>query len=187
MENLFRVMKTGLQVIDAMTKQLVSVSADTSVFDCAVLMRKEHVGSIIVEEKGAIDGIVTEQDMLYKIVCENKDPKNTKVREIMTHDVAIINPDNDIADAMIKMSQLNIRRLPVVEEGKLVGMLTHKDILKIEPQLFELLVDKLELREEKNKPINRIGEKEGICQLCGEYATFLFEQDSVFVCKECRE
>jgi signal-transduction protein with cAMP-binding, CBS, and nucleotidyltransferase domain len=180
-------MKTGLSVIEAMTKNLVSVSPKTTVFEVAKLMKREHVGSVIVEENKKLIGILSEQDLVYKIVAQSKDPKKTLVKEIMVDDVISINPENDITEAMLKMSKLNVRRLPVVEEGKIVGMLTMKDILKVEPQLFELIVDKIELREENNKPINLVGEREGICELCNNYTPFLFEMDESLVCKDCRE
>ncbi len=180
-------MKTGLKVIDAMTKKPITVSPDTTVFEVASIMKNEHVGNLIIEDKGKLKGIVTEQDLVYKIVAESNNPKKTLVKDIMTKKVVAIEPNKDITDAMLKMSKLNVRRLPVIEDHKIVGILTQKDILKIEPQLFELIVDKIELREEKNKPIHRVSEREGICQLCGNYAAFLFEQDGVMVCKDCRE
>ena len=179
-------MNTGLKVIDAMTKKPVTVSPDSSIHETALKMKKEHLGSVLVEEKGKLIGILSEQDLVYKIIAQNKNPKKTPVRDIMIKDVISINPDKDITDAMLKMSKLNVRRLPVIEDDKLVGVLTLKDILKVEPQLFELIVDKIELREENSKPINIVGEREGICELCSNYTPFLFEQDESLVCKDCR-
>ncbi len=180
-------MKTGLKVIDAMTKEPITVTPNKTAFECAALMKKEHVGSVIVENKGKIAGILSEQDLVYNLVADNKNPKKTLVKDIMTKEVITISPNKDITDAMLKMSELNVRRLPVVEEGKIVGMLTLKDVLKIEPQLFELIVDKIELREQRLKPINRVGDREGICELCNNYTPFLFNQDDSMVCKDCRD
>jgi CBS domain-containing protein len=180
-------MKTGLKVLDAMTKQPVTVSPNATTFETASMMKKEHVGSVIVENKGKLVGILSEQDLVYKVIANNKNPKTTLVKDVMTKDVVTINPDVEITDAMLKMSKVNVRRLPVTENDNIVGMLTMKDILKIEPQLFELVVDKIELREEQSKPIYKIGEREGICELCSNYAGFLFEQDGAMVCKDCRE
>ena len=170
-------MRTGLRVIDAMTKEPVTVTPDTSVFECAKKMKKEHLGSVIVQDKERLAGIISEQDLVHKIIASGVSSKKTPVKEIMTTDVVTITPDKDITDAMLKMSALNVRRLPVTEGAQLVGVLTMKDILKVEPQLFELIVDKIQLREEKLKPINRVG----------DYASFLFEQDDSLVCKDCRE
>ncbi|MBN2367923.1 CBS domain-containing protein [Candidatus Woesearchaeota archaeon] len=180
-------MKTGLKVMDAMTRSAVTVSPETSVFECAKKMKEERLGSLIIQEKGKLSGILSEQDLVHKIIAKGINPKKTPVKDIMTSEVVSISPEKDITDAILKMSLMNVRRLPVVEDSNIVGILTSKDILKIEPQLFEVLVDKMELREEKRKPINRIGEREGICELCGNYANYLFEQDEIMVCKYCKE
>ena len=97
----------------------------------------------------------------------------------------MISPSDDIYDALIKMRDSNIRHLPVVEHGKMVGLLTLKDILKIEPQLFELLVEKFELREETRKPINRIISNEAICQGCGAYAEDVKKIKGSLLCERC--
>lgn len=180
-------LKTGLNVIDAMTKKLISVVPTTSAFECAKILKKEHLGSVVVKDKGKLLGIVSEQDLVYKIIAKSIEPKKTKISEIMTKKVITISPDKDITDAMLKMSKFNVRRLPIVENGKILGMLTMKDVLKIEPQLFELIVDKLDLREENHKPIHLVGEREGICEYCSNYTEFLFEMDESLVCKACRE
>ena len=85
------------------------------------------------------------------------------------------------------MKEKNIRHLPVVSDGKMVGLLTLKDILKIEPQLFDLLVDKFEVREEERKPINNLPEKEGVCQECGKYAEELLDKEGTLICPNCAE
>ena len=180
-------MKSGLKVIDAMTKIPVTITPDASIFECASKMKDEKIGSVIVEQKGKITGIITEQDLVYKVVAENMSPKKTQVKDVMTKEVITITPDKDMTEAIMLMSQLNVRRLPVVEHNKILGILTMKDILKIEPQLFDMIVDKIELREEQSKPINRIGDSEGVCELCDNYSDILFEQSGVMVCRNCKE
>ena len=83
------------------------------------------------------------------------------------------------------MRDNNIRHLPVVENNEMVGLLTIKDILKIEPQLFDLIVEKFELREESRKSINRIIPEEGICQACGEYSEKVKEINQTTLCENC--
>ena len=180
-------MKTGLKVIDVMTREPVSVEPSISALACAILMKKEHLGSILVSKGDKLIGIVTEQDLVYKVIAGGRDPKITQVGEVMSEKLVTVSPELDINDAIIRMSDLNVRRLPVVDEGRSIGMVSIKDILKVQPALFDLIVDKIELMEEKSKPINKVGEREGICQLCGEYANYLFEQEEIFVCKNCIE
>ena len=83
------------------------------------------------------------------------------------------------------MRDNNIRHLPVVENNEMVGLLTIKDILKIEPDLFDLIVEKFELKEENRKPINRIIPTEGICQECGEYSEKVKELNDTILCENC--
>ncbi len=180
-------MDTGLKVLDAMTKRPVTVSHGTKISKAAEKMKQEKVGSVLIQKKGKLIGILSEQDLVYKIVAHGLDPKETRVNQIMTKDVVTISPDEDIREAMIRMNKSNVRRLPVTHNTKIVGMLTMKDILKIEPELFELIIDKFDLKEEKSKPIHRVGEREGICQMCGNYTDFLFDQEDIFVCIYCKE
>ena len=180
------ILKTGFKVSDAMTEQPVTISSNLTLKEAASLMAKKHVGSLIIKEKGKVQGIMTEKDMVRKGIAKGKDPVKTKVKEVMNPKFNTIDPDADIFDALKVMRDLNIRHLPVVRGKEMIGLLTLKDILKIEPDLFDLLVDKFELREEERKPIYNIGEKEGICNTCGEYAQKLYSKDGVMICKKCK-
>ncbi len=179
-------MKTGYKVCDAMTEKPITISPDLSLQECAKIMADHHVGAVIVHSK-ELNGIITEQDIVRKSVINNDKPSVRKASEIMETMIHTIEPEKDIYDALIHMREKNIRHLPVMSGGEMVGLLTLKDILKIEPQLFDLIVEKFELREEERKPINTQNEKEGICQECGKYAEELVESDGVFVCQKCVE
>lgn len=136
-----------------MTQKPVVISSDITIEECAVLMQNKHVGSLIIMESKNIIGIITEQDIVRKVVARKEDPKKTRVKNIMATELMTIGPNADIYDALVIMRDNNIRHLPIVYSGNLVGYLTIKDILKIEPQLFEIIVEKFQLREENRKPI----------------------------------
>jgi len=176
-------MKSGIKVADAMTINPVSVSPDISLLECSKIMSDKHVGAIVVKDWNSL-GILTEQDIVRKAVAKGLDV-NRNVRGLVEKDLITISPLNDIYDALIKMRDNNIRHLPVVSHNEMVGLLTIKDILKIEPQLFDLIVEKFELREEGRKPINRIIPAEGICQECGEYSEKVKETNETVLCEEC--
>lgn len=178
-------MKTGYNVIDAMTKRPIFVGPETTLQECAKIMAKKHVGGLIIKENNVLKGIMTEQDVVRKIIAKGKDPRNVPVREVMETKITTIKPDKDIFDAIIMMRDKNIRHLPVMDNEKMLGLLTMKDVLKIEPQLFDLLIEKFELREEENKPIHNIGENEGVCETCGEYFPKLYEVDGSMMCFKC--
>jgi len=184
-------MKTGYRVCDLMTRKPIAVSPELTVGECAKLMREKNVGSLVVREGDLLRGYITEQGIIHKIIAQDKDPKNTTVRDIMITKVAAIAPNRDIYDALVMMRDLDIRQLPVLDaenNNKLVGLLTIKDVLKIQPQLFDVLVEKIELREAEKKPIfGRRDALEGTCDACGAYSRHLLELEGEFLCKACRE
>jgi signal-transduction protein with cAMP-binding, CBS, and nucleotidyltransferase domain len=180
-------MKTGYKVCDAMTEKPVTIGKNISLVDCANMMKEHHVGAMIVNEKEGLF-ILTEQDIVRKAVASGLDPKKTKVSDLMTKAEYTIEPQQDIFEALVIMRDFNIRHLPVVDGKNMIGLLTLKDVLKIEPQLFDLMVDKFELREEERKPLKmKPRTNEGVCNTCGNYAEALFEKDGVMVCEECAQ
>ncbi len=146
-------MKTGYTVADAMTHEPVMITPNKTLRDAAKIMEKEHVGALLVKEDDKIVGIITEQDMVRKGIAGAGNPSQKKIKEIMATDLVTTTPDEDIFEALRIMRDYNFRHLPVMNEGKFVGLVTLKDILKIEPDLYEILVEKIELREEERKPL----------------------------------
>ncbi len=145
--------KTGFTVADAMTQAPIAISPIKTLRDAARLMEKEHVGSLLVKENDKIIGIVTEQDMVRKGIAGLGNTALKKVREIMETNLVTTAPDEDIFEALRVMRDYNIRHLPVMHDGKFVGLVTLKDILKIEPDLYEIMVEKIELKEMERKPV----------------------------------
>lgn len=180
-------MKTGYKVCDAMTEKPVTVSPNASLQQCAKLMAQEHVGSLLIKEGNKVVGIITEQDIVRKSVVKNELPSNKKAKDIMETNLMTISPEKDVFDALTAMRDYNIRHLPVMDDETLVGFVTLKDILKLQPELFELLLDKFELREEERKPVHLTREKEGSCEVCGEYSEALVYSDGNMVCANCKE
>jgi CBS domain-containing protein len=146
-------LKTGYTVGDAMTVNPVTISSKKTLRDAAKVMAKEHVGSLLVKDDDAIVGIITEKDITRKGVGQPGNPATKKVKEIMAENLVTCAPDEDIFEALRIMRDYDFRHLPVFHDGKCVGLITMKDILKIEPDLYEILVEKIELREMGRKPV----------------------------------
>lgn len=146
-------MNTDFKVIDAMTTKPIQVTSDTSIIECARLMKEHDVGSILVLEDKKLRGIITEHDIIRKAIAEDKEVRSMKASDIMSVNVYTIEPSANLFDAIQLMTELDIRHLPVVNNGEFMGFLTAKDILKIEPALFEIMVQDFELREEERKPV----------------------------------
>lgn len=177
--------KTGYKICDAMTKKPVSVLPETTIEECSLRMLNNHVGSLVITKDAKLLGILSEQDIVRKVIAKKLDPKNLKANDIMIGKVLTIGPEKDIYDALIKMRDSNIRHLPVMNKREIIGLLTLKDILKIQPELFELMVEKFELKEESRKPIFGGPISEGMCEACGFPSTNLREIEGSFLCGRC--
>ena len=180
-------MKTGVLVHDAMTKKPITVSPDASLKKCSELMEKNNIGSVLVEDNKNLIGIITEQDVVRKVVAKGINPIGKKAKDFMSTDVATIEPGMDVFDALNKMKDKDVKTLPVKDDGNVVGILALKDVLKIQPSLFELWVEKMRIRDENTKPIFKTNPKEGICEACGEYFQELLDINGSLLCKKCKE
>lgn len=146
-------MLTGIRVREIMRNKVASTADTMSIMECAQKMAKEEVGSLVIEQNGRVMGIITEQDLARKALAKGLDPKTTKVSELMTKKVHTISPDQDIYEAVLKMGKEKIKHLPVVERDKLMGIISYKDIIKMQPGLIELLSFKSSLPKRMMKKI----------------------------------
>jgi CBS domain-containing protein/ribosomal protein S27AE len=191
-------MKIGIKVGDVMTRNFVSVKPDLSIAQCAKVMVKKRVGSVIVKHGDNLKGILTEGDIV-RTVAGKKNPAKIKVKDIMSKSPVTIGPSEDMYDALVKMRAKKIRWLPVTVKNSVIGLLTIKDILRIEPSLFDIVSEMNPIKEEIEKfkaiKMRKIraslarGEvwiKEGECQECGAYG-ILFNVDERLICEECKE
>jgi signal-transduction protein with cAMP-binding, CBS, and nucleotidyltransferase domain len=136
----------GIRVREIMTRNPISVSMEDSIGAAAKLMKEHGIGSLIVlDSEKKLVGIITEGDIMKKAFLKNK-PTKTKIKYIMTKDVITIHPDDDLYHVSHLMNQKNIRKLPVVEGRNVVGYLTEKDLLKIEPGIMDVLIEKLKVK-----------------------------------------
>lgn len=144
-------MQTGYKVIDIMTNKPVVADKEVTLKEAANIMLQNNVNSLLIIESEKAVGIITDEDLVRKVIAKGLDPKKIKIKDIMEKELITISPEKDIYEAMKVMRDHNIRQLPVIEKDKLVGFLTAKDILKIQPELFDIYIEKYELREEERK------------------------------------
>ena len=129
-----------MKVFEAMTKNPVTVKPNSSVQDAAKIMSEKKIGSIIISGNGEFSGILTERDLVRKVLARGKDPKSVKVNEIMSKPVVRIDEDSDLLDASELMKKKNIRRLVVVDKTKkLVGILSTNDMARVMRRAIEEL------------------------------------------------
>jgi CBS domain-containing protein len=139
-------MGSDLRVGDVMTPKVIVISFGKTTLDVAKLMKKNSVGSVIVVEDKAgkhAKGIITERDIVYKVLAKELDYNDVSVEQIMSKPLRVVKPDTTIEEAAKAMKENRIKRLPVVSENnELIGIVSEGDILKI----FPLVVDLIEER-----------------------------------------
>ncbi|PLW79607.1 inosine-5-monophosphate dehydrogenase [Candidatus Woesearchaeota archaeon] len=175
------------KVYDAMTISPVTVSKEETVQHAAQKMKQNHVASLVVRDGDKFIALVTEKDITRKLAANGLSANDTKVSQIMSSSVRTTSSTADIIKTLSIMSKINQRQMPVVDNGKLVGLLTLKDVLRVQPQLFGLVYENINLKEEDRKPIYKSGHSEGVCESCGLYSQRLVEVDGEMVCAECKE
>ncbi|NIR87626.1 CBS domain-containing protein [Candidatus Bathyarchaeota archaeon] len=120
----------SLKAEDVMIKDVITVESDTTAREVAKLMKKHEIGCLIVMKKGKPVGIVTERDMLKRVLLKSKDPRKTKVGKIMSKPLVVGEPQTDIRDAVRFMIEGKIKKLPIVEDDRLLGLVTFTDIIR---------------------------------------------------------
>lgn len=117
-------------VADIMSSPVVTVEGGANARDGALLMTDRRIGSIVITERGQPIGIVTERDMLERVVSLCRDPCETKMKEIMSSPIISVPGETSILDAMRKMRENRISRLLVTDEGKMIGIVSERDVIR---------------------------------------------------------
>jgi len=119
-------------------QKVLTATAEITVTDAARLMKKKSVGAVmVVKGNGRLAGIFTERDALFRVLAEGRDPKTTRLSDVMTPQPQTITPEKPFGHALLMMYESGFRHVPVVEDGKPVGMVSARDVLGPELQEFE--------------------------------------------------
>lgn len=120
----------SLLVKDVMTKNVMTIESSESVKTAVELMAKYDIGCLIVVSQGKPVGIITERDMLKRVLLKSIDPKIARVEDIMSTPLIASTPENELSEAMRLMNERRIKKLPVVKDDRLVGLLTTTDVFR---------------------------------------------------------
>jgi len=129
----------SLKVEDVMVEDVISVSEKATVREAAELMDKHEIGCLVVVKKGKPVGIVTETDMVKRVIVKPVEPEKTKVSEIMSKPLVVGNPQMDVDEASKIMRKRKIKKLPVVRKGRLVGLVTTTDLVR-SPEVMKMMI-----------------------------------------------
>jgi len=117
-----------MKVRDVMTERIAKAMPETTLEEIAMMMKTENTGAIPVIDEDELIGIVTDRDIVMRCVAEGGDPTQMTAEDIVSEELDTIDPDSEVEEALHMMSQKQIRRLPVVDNGELIGMLSIGDI-----------------------------------------------------------
>jgi CBS domain-containing protein len=173
-----------VKVEDVMSSPVVTIKETDSVLAAAKMMKKHEIGCVVVVGKsGEPKGLITERDVVRRVSAFDLLPSKVEASKSMSKPAATIGASANVTDAAKKMRELKIRRLIVLQGGKLKGIITSNDIVDITPALIDIMAEKSQIG-----PVEKIKESaplSGYCDGCGSWADELKSHDGQFLCDDC--
>ncbi len=128
-------------VKEVMTKKVVTIPENATVFDACLLYRDQKVGCLVVVQGDTCVGIVTERDLIERSICMRRDPEKTLVRDIMSSDIKTVHSLDHVDTALEIMARYHIKKLPVITDNKIVGIITVTDISKTKSDMSKRFIE----------------------------------------------
>ena len=181
-------------VSDIMTREPIITGPNSNLLECAKKMVQKKTGSLLLVDKKRLVGLISRHDVLWALIKKSKDDlSKIQAKDISPKKIAVIKPSATLDEALKKMKDSKFERLPVVDNNELVGIVTIKDILSFNPEIYPELEEFAQIREEsrKLKLVRKAKEKEkvipqeGICEECGNH-DLLYRVNGALVCESCK-
>lgn len=173
-----------VKVEDVMSSPVITIKETDTVLAASKSMKKHEIGCVVVVDKaGKPIGLMTERDVVRRVAALDLLPSKVQAGKSMTKPLATVDASANVTDAAKRMRELKIRRLVVVQGGKLKGIITSNDIVDITPALIDVMAEKSQIA-----PVQKIKESaplSGYCDRCGSWTDELKPQDGQFVCDDC--
>jgi CBS domain-containing protein len=131
--------EVSLKVDDVMTMEVITIDENASVKEAADIMNQQGISCLIAVRKGKAIGIITERDLLKRVIVETKNAKKTKVREIMSSPLEVVAPGTNLESALRLMFEKKIKKIAVVEKKRLLGLVSLTDIARCQPAIINML------------------------------------------------
>ena len=179
-------METRLAVRDVMTRTVVTATPAMSAAEAGKKMVENRVGNILIVEKGRPVGIVTESDMVAKVISKNVKPGSIKLEQLMSQPLITTKSSDDINDAVLVMAQKKIRRLPVIDDGALVGIITDADVIQASSEINQILDNLIQMNRETVLDRRDVIVTQGECEECEEFSEDLRQEEGRLKCPRCR-
>ncbi len=145
----------SLKVEDVMVREVVTIDEHATVKEAAEIMNKFEIGCLIAVRKGKAMGIITERDLLKRVVADAREANKTKVKDVMSSPLVVVEPSMELEEAVKLMFQMKIKKLPVVDGKRLVGLVSLTDIARFQPQMIKIL-KQLAIRQAAPKSMKKV-------------------------------
>ncbi|MBA3044655.1 MAG: CBS domain-containing protein [Candidatus Thermoplasmatota archaeon] len=181
-------MKSNIPVSEIMSTDIPQMEPFETVEDSAARMVEHGTGCVIITEDGNPIGIVTERDIVRKVVSARKAPSKVQLRDIMSSPIVWVPRTTDILDAAKQMAKLHLRKLVVMHDGRFMGVVSAQDILQIAPHYIEVTRELANLSGEGDDFMAAsIEQASGYCESCKVYSDMLEYHDGALLCPGCKE
>jgi CBS domain-containing protein len=175
--------RTRVLVREVMNSPVITGSPDESIKEISEKMTAAKVGSVVIVENQVPIGIVTDGDIVTKVVSRDSTPSQVRAADVMSKPLHIIGSEKEIIEAARAMRRFGIKRLGVSYKRDLVGIISISDILAVTPELFDIISEKTMIMtgQASSKPTFLAG----YCDVCNQWSDGMLEIDGKFVCEEC--
>jgi len=178
------VMEFDISVSEVMSTPVETVKLNATAYDAANILKNKKIGCLVVVNDAMEPvGLITEKDLVHKVVARNLKSKEVLIKDIVSPKLISISPKATIIEAAKLMAKKNIKRLPVIENGKLLGIITVSDITSVSPKIFEIMMEVSKIRNKEDYPKEH-GYIYGVCEVCGNQGR-LKCINGKYVCENC--
>lgn len=174
-----------VKIKEVMKKNVITADPNLKMSDVAKIMTNNRVGSVVVMNRNKPVGIVTNDD-LVTLIAQGKSPSNVSIKQMPKRKKTLIiaSPSDSVMAVAKRMLKSGIKRVPVIEDGKLLGIVSDKEILLVSPELINILSEKLKIRVERvADPTRKLS---GLCENCEAYSDHLVNEAGRWVCEDCK-
>lgn len=187
-----REIEREVSVAEIMNKAVIIMDISSDIPAIAREMVSREAGSVIITEQGKAMGIITERDLVEGIVAKDRRPSEMKASEILSTPLVTVGPETSVIEASEIMLKANIKRLPVLENNTIIGVVSNTDILMVTPGLNTILKDLIDMNREALLSIPSIEEiseefSTGVCESCETYSFDLKFVDGRYLCGKCQQ
>ncbi len=176
-----------VKVRELMTQSLVTVDSEAVVIHVAKLMDEKGISSILVERKAELVGIITDRDIITRVVSKGLDAAKVRVGEVMSSPLLAIEEDASVEEAAKKMAEHRVRRLVVEKGHQKVGVIAESDMIRVDPELHFLIRERSKLEARMARKESQGVTLAGYCEECGNYSARLSKVEGEWLDEDCRD